>query len=112
MVEMRWERDMEEAMELIHRIQTAYGGRLPESGAREQLGDWVDEAARRAERLSWLVAKGSPRVLMVTYGGRKALDAALASKNAVPPPYWFSGSIPRVQSPIGPEGKTSFRGGS
>lgn len=39
---------------------------------------------------------------MVTYGGRKALDAALASKNAVPPPHWFGGSIPQVRSPTGP----------
>ena len=45
MTEMRWERDMEEAMELIHRIQTAYGGRLPESEACEKLGPWVHDAA-------------------------------------------------------------------
>ena len=91
LVEMRWEKEMEEAMELIYRIQTDHGGRLPESEAREQLGAWVADAARRAERLSWLVAKGSPAVLVVTYGGRKALDAAIASKNAVPPPYWLGG---------------------
>jgi hypothetical protein len=101
-VEMRWERDIEEAMELIFRIQTDHGGRLPESEAREKLGAWVAGAAERAERLSWLVAKGSPAVLTVTYGGRKALDAAIASKNAVPPPHWFGGSIPHVQSPTGP----------
>jgi len=35
---MRWERDMEEAMDLIHRIQTAHGGRLAENEAREELG--------------------------------------------------------------------------
>src|SRR5215211_8819494 len=99
---MRWEKEMAEAVELIYRIQTDHGGRLPESEAREQLGAWVADAARRAERLSWLVAKGSPAVLMVTYGGRKALDAAIASKNAVPPPHWFGGSIPHVQSPTGP----------
>lgn len=102
MVEIRWERDMEEAMELIYRIQTDHGGKLAESEARENLGAWVADAAERAERLSWLVAKGSPAVLTVTYGGRKALDAAIASKNTVPPPYWLSGSIPHVQSPTGP----------
>ncbi len=101
MVEIRWKKEMEEAMELLYRIQTDYEGRLPENEAREQLGAWVTDAARRAERLSWLVAKGSPAVLMVTYGGRKALDAALASRNAVPPPHWLGGSIPPVQSPTG-----------
>jgi hypothetical protein len=99
---MRWEKDLEEAMELIYRIQTDHSGRLPESQARDQLGAWVADAARRAERLSWLVAKGSPAVLTVTYGGRKALNAAIASKNAVPPPHWLGGSIPHVQSPTGP----------
>ena len=93
---------MEEAMELIHRLQTAHGGRLAESEAREKLGPWVTDAAKRAERLSWLAIKGSPAVLMVTHGGRKALNAALASKNAVPPPHWLGGSIPTVQSPTGP----------
>jgi hypothetical protein len=34
------ERDMEEAMELIHRIQAAHGGRLPEGAACEKLGPW------------------------------------------------------------------------
>jgi hypothetical protein len=99
---MRWERDMEEAMELIYRIQTDYGGRVPEDEAGEQLGGWVADAARRAQRLSWLVAKGSPATLTVTYGGRKALDAAIASKNAVPPPHWLGGSIPHVRSQTGP----------
>ncbi len=93
---------MEEAMELIHRIQTAHGGRLAESEAREELGPWVTDAAKRAERLSWLAIKGSPAVLMVTYGGRKALDAALASKNAVPPPHWLGGALVPVRSPTGP----------
>jgi hypothetical protein len=77
-VEMRWERDVEEAIELIHRVQTTHGGRLAESEAREELGAWVTDAAKRAERLSWLAIKGSPALLIVTYGGRKALDAALA----------------------------------
>src|SRR5215208_4053738 len=98
---MRWERDMEEAMELIYRIQTAYGGRLAESEACEKLGPWVTDAAKRAERLSWLAVKGSPAVLMVTYGGRKALDAALASKNAVLPPHWLGGALVPVRSPTG-----------
>lgn len=102
MVEMRWERDMEEAMELVYRIQTDHRGRLAASEAREVIGDWVVDAAERAERLHWLVAKGSPAILTVTYGGRKALDAAIASKNAVPPPHWFGGSIPEVRSPTGP----------
>ncbi len=102
MVDMRWENEMEEAMELIYRIQTDHGGKLPESEAREQFGAWVAAAAERAERLSWLVAKGSPAILTVTYGGRKALDAALASRNTAPSPHWFGGSIPSVQSPTGP----------
>ena len=92
---------MEEAMELIYRIQTAHRGRIAESEAREEFGPWVTHAAERAGKLSWLVAKGSPVMLVVTYGGRKALDAALASKNAIPPPHWLSGSIPWVQSPTG-----------
>jgi hypothetical protein len=102
LVEMRWEKEMEEAMELIYRIQTDHGGRLPESEAREQFTPWVTDAAKRAERLSWLAIKGSPAVLMVTYGGHKALDAALASKNAVPPPHWLGGALVPVRSPPGP----------
>ena len=39
---------------------------------------------------------------MVTYWGRKALDAVIASKNAVPAPYWFGGSIPHVRNQTGP----------
>jgi hypothetical protein len=93
-VEMRWKQEMEEAMELLYRIQTDYEGRVPENEAHEQLGAWVTDVVWRAKRLSWLVANGSPEVLMVTYGGRKALDAALASRNAVPPPYWLGGSVP------------------
>jgi hypothetical protein len=93
---------MEEAMELIHRLQTAHSGRLAESEAREKLGPWVTDAAKRAEQLSWLAIKGSPAVLMVTHGGRKALDAALATKNAVPPPHWLGGALVSVRSPTGP----------
>ena len=54
MVEMRWERDMEEAMELVYRIQTDHGGRLPESEAREKFGAWVADPAERAERQALL----------------------------------------------------------
>src|SRR5215212_874307 len=99
---MRWEKEMAEAVELIYRIQTDHGGRLPESEALEQFGAWVTDAARRAERLSWLVAKGSPAVLLVTYGGRKALDAALGSRReTTPQPQWFGGSVVSVESPSG-----------
>ncbi len=66
MVEMRWERDMEEARELIFRIGTDHGGKLLESRAIEQLGPWVADAARRAMGLSWLVVKGSPAIMTVT----------------------------------------------
>ena len=93
---------MEEAMELVYRIQADYSGSLPRSEARE-IGPDVDDVALRAERLSWLVSKGDPPVLNVTYGGRKALDAALASREAdVPQPHWFGGSIVPVSSPAGP----------
>src|SRR5919112_5256344 len=102
MADLRWEPEMQEAMELIYQIRVHHNGKLLASEAREQLGDWVTGAAERAEALSWLVAKGSPPVLTVTYGGRKALDAALASKNAIPPLHWLGGSIVRVQSPTGP----------
>ena len=51
---------MEQAMELVYRIQTNHGCRLPESEAGEKLGAWVTDAAERAELLSSLVAKGSP----------------------------------------------------
>ena len=61
MVEMRWEEEMQEAMELIYRIEADHGGRLLKSEAIDQLGDWVSDAAERAARLSWPVAKGSPR---------------------------------------------------
>jgi len=101
-VDVRWEDEMQTAMELIYRLQVDHGGRLEENTATAELGDWVANAAETAKRLSWLAAKGSPTVLMVTYGGRKALDAALASRNAVPVPHWFGGSIVPVQSPIGP----------
>ena len=81
MTELRWSEEMEEVMELLFRIQADHGGSLPESEAQE-LGPWVTEAAERVERLWWLVSKGDPPVLKVTYGGRKALDAALASREA------------------------------
>ena len=50
-------------MELIYRIQTDHGGRLLASEAHKDLGPLAAAAARRAERLSWLVTKGSPAVL-------------------------------------------------
>ncbi|MCA1718621.1 MAG: hypothetical protein LC781_17965 [Actinobacteria bacterium] len=93
---------MEEAMELVYRIQVDHGGSLLESEAHE-IGPWVAAAVERAERLSWLVSKGTPPVLKVTYGGRKALDAVLASREAaVPEPHWFGGSIVHVSSATGP----------
>ena len=35
---MRWERDMEVAMELIYPLQADHGGKLPGSEACEKLG--------------------------------------------------------------------------
>lgn len=102
MADLRWKMEMEEAMELIYQIQVNHGGRLLQSDAREQLGAWVTVTAERAEALSWLVTKGSPATLVVTYGGRKALDAALASRRNPPPVHWLGGGIPSVQSPTGP----------
>lgn len=99
---MRWREEMEQAMDLIYRIQVDHGGSLPGSEARE-IDSWVDDAIERAERLSWLVSKGDPPVLKVTYGGRKALDAALASRAAdVPQPHWFGGSIITFRPEHGP----------
>jgi hypothetical protein len=100
--DIRWREEMEEAMELVYRIQADHSGSLPESEARE-VGPWVDAAAERAQRLSWLVSKGDPPALKVTYGGRKALDAALASREEdVPQLHWFGGSIVPVSSETGP----------
>ncbi len=93
---------MQEAMELIYRLQADYGGQLLESQAIDEFGTWVTDAVKRAERLSWLVAKGSPAVLMVTVEGRRALDAALASRYALSSPHWLGGSIPPVRSATGP----------
>jgi hypothetical protein len=39
---------------------------------------------------------------MVTYGGRKALDAVISSKNVVPALYWFGESILHVRSQTEP----------
>ena len=75
--DVRWRDEREEIIELLYRLQTDHNGSLPESEALE-LGPWVADAANRAEQLSWLAVTGAPPILKVTYGGRKALDAALA----------------------------------
>ncbi len=94
---------MQEAIELIYRLQVDHGGKLPSGEAIVQIGDWVADAATRAERLWWLVSKGAPPVLTVTYGGKKALDSVLASREAArPEPHWFGGSIVSVISESGP----------
>jgi hypothetical protein len=94
---------MEEAIELVYRIRVDHGGSLSESEAH-QIGPWVEDAARRAEELSWLVVRETPPVLKVTYGERKALDAVLASRTAAEAqPNWFAGSIGRdVRNTVGP----------
>lgn len=102
MADVRWNEEMEEIMELLFRIQADHGGTLSKSEA-QQMGPWVAEAAKRAERMWWLVSKGEPTVFKVTYGGRKALDSALASREAArPEPCWFGGSIVSVSSETGP----------
>ncbi len=102
MIDARWQEEKEQILELLYRIQADHGGRLLESEALK-IGPWVADAAKRAERLWCLAAKGSPAVLTVTYGGRKALEAALAGREeAVPEPHWFGGSIVPVSSPTGP----------
>lgn len=102
MPELRWSEEMEETMELLYCLLADHGGRLQESEALDQIGHWVAGAAKRAENLWWLAVTGSPPVLKVTYGGRKALDAALASREAAQPePHWFGGSIVPVYSETG-----------
>jgi hypothetical protein len=51
MGELRWERDMEEAMELLYHIRTAHNGRITEITATEELGSWVADAARACYEL-------------------------------------------------------------
>ncbi len=102
MNDMRWSEEMEEAVELVYRIQVDHGGSLSESEA-DEFGPWAADAVRRAQQLSWLVVKESPPVLKVTYGGRKALDAVLASRIAAEgQPNWFGGSIPSFETSYGP----------
>ena len=50
---MQWERDMEEAMELIYRLQVAHGGRLAEREACETRSSIIlSESSRVPVRLS------------------------------------------------------------
>lgn len=99
---MRWKEEREEIVELVYRIQADFGGSLPEREARK-LGPWTADAIKRARKIRWLVAKGSPPMLSVTNKGSKALDAALASRGVdVPAPHWFGGSIVSVSSETGP----------
>ena len=101
MNDMRWREESEEVIELVYRIQADHGGSLPENEAHE-FGPWATSAAKWAEGINWLVAKGSPPILKVTYGGRKALDAALAVRSATTPqPHWFGGSIVPVDVEYG-----------
>lgn len=102
MADMRWKEEREEIVELVYRVQADHGGNLSEREARK-FGPWADEAIKRARKIRWLVAKGSPPVLSITNKGSKALDAALASRGIdVPAPHWFGGSIVSVSSETGP----------
>lgn len=103
MPELRWSEEIEEVVELLYRLVVDHEGRLLESEALDQLGPWITDVAKRAENLWWLAVTGSPPVMKVTYGGRKALDAALAAREAArPEPQWFGGSIVDVYSETGP----------
>jgi hypothetical protein len=100
--DVRWKQEREEIIDLVYRVQADHGGNLAEREARK-FGPWAPDAIKRAKKIRWLVAKGSPPILSVTNKGAKALDAALASRDvAVPQPHWFGGSIVSVQSPTGP----------
>lgn len=102
MADMRWKEEREEIIELVYRIQADHGGSLPEREARK-LDSWAASSIKRARKIRWLVAKGSPPVLSITNKGSKALDAALASRGVdVPIPHWFGGSIVSVSSETGP----------
>lgn len=102
MAGMRWKEEREEIIELVYRIRADYGGSLPEREARK-FGPWAIDAIKRARKIRWLAAKGSPPVLSITNKGSKALDAALASREVdVPKPHWFGGSIVPVSSETGP----------
>lgn len=100
--DVRWKQEREEVIELVYRVQADHGGNLAEREARK-FGPWAPDAIKRAKKIRWLVAKGSPSMLSVTKKGSKALDTALASRNvAGPEPHWFGGSVISVQSPTGP----------
>ncbi|PLS87097.1 MAG: hypothetical protein CYG60_03740 [Actinobacteria bacterium] len=101
MIDARWREEKEQILELLYRIQADHNGRLPESEVLK-IGPWAADAARRAERLWCLVAKGSPPVLTVTYRGRKALEAALARREEPDyQPHPFGGSIIHVETEYG-----------
>lgn len=102
MADVRWKQEREEVIDLVYRVQADHGGNIYEREARK-LGPWAPDAVKRAKKIRWCVAKGSPPILSVTTKGSKALDAALASRDVtVPRPHWFGGSIVSVQSPTGP----------
>jgi hypothetical protein len=102
MADMRWKEEREEIIELVYRIQADHGGSLPEREARK-LDSWAASSIKRARKIRWLVAKGSPPVLSITNKGSKALDAALASRGVVagPHPHWFGGSVAHVETEYG-----------
>ncbi len=102
MADMRWKEEREEIIELVYRIQADHGGSLPEREARK-LDSWSANAIKRARKVRWLVAKGSPPILSITNKGSKALDAALTSRGVVagPHPHWFGGSVAHVETEYG-----------
>lgn len=102
MADMRWKEEREEIIELVYRIQADYDGSILEREARK-LDSWATSATKRARKIRWLVAKGSPPALSITNKGSKALDAALASRGVVagPYPHWFGGSVAHVETEYG-----------
>lgn len=101
MIDARWREEKEQILELLYRIQADHGGRLLESEALK-IGPWVADAAKKAERLWCLIPKGSPPVLTVTHGGRKALEAALARREEPDyQPHLFGGSVVHVETEYG-----------
>ncbi len=75
MAVVRWKQEREEVIELVYRVQANHGGNLVERDARK-FGLWAPEAIKRAKKIQWFVAKGSPPMLSVTKKGSKAFDAA------------------------------------